>query len=1473
MKQKLSVMGKQIISQKEVVIALVLAVVLSSLALTFFIHKNPKVPPKPKNAVSVASNVVPASNGVSATTGEELNWQKSVHATEDNANIDGTVVEEIDKNQVFDGNLRLPKGWAVQYSCSPHGTAAESRVYVSSIPSGACTSNAAVTYLKLNTGTAQTLKPFSQAPLVQPLYEKALSNEPFKTLSPIIFNNKVFQVMQAVNVQDAGSTNDFTINCFDLTTYATCITGNSATFPTYLSTTIGQLGTGPKNINTALNMQSYVDVDGTYGHKGYLYMPGQTYNSYGVVCVDLVNLANCGFTSLGTSGPANSTPSNLNPVLLSGFTQSDGKLYGHANDADKTYQTVVCFDMTTQASCTGFTANTTALTPTYLIAEHYNAYLTTGSHVLDGTRLYWTVNYSATNSQATQFFPASDQRNWGTVITCFDLSTKAQCSGWPNQLGGVELFGTGGGLYLGNQRPNTLFAWRNTNGSVKGMCLIVGLGSGVDPTMMCYNVANGVALNDINGTPGHPGKMFPAQWLTVPWLSSPNITNVTDSEGAKTYFPFYSTSDLTPTSPPRRGATFCWNWTTASACASFAAPKYWHDINGGVSGDTGYSYDGSCMVGVGYGDKIWSFNAQTGESPCRVARTKYTASLSPNDFYCDNGTHVFSWGKVRLAKASIYDFDSFNVVVKGSDGATVLTQDNLKSNAEIDLSSIPYSANQQLTIEVVSTVFNTSPWAHSNLPFVNIVASADDAQYCYKTKATQHCDVHGITTSSDATIVTDDDTLTNRHDTTIPLAQAPDKLCDKDVKASLSSDKTAINTGDEVTYTMKVENLANLNEFGLGIISGAKYQVTFPSSFTYVSSSDGGVLDGNKVTWDSQTIGPKEIQNKTLTLRAPSSVSFLDDVKAGHVYAATTQTLVAVQGVVIAGDDVNQADNNTSDNNVILTSVTPDPPDDGGGPTTPPDDGGGGTTNPPDNGGGGTTTSPDNGGETTPTDTSGGGTTTTPETGEGSPELPGLIFQPDTTTTNGTTRKNTATADGTPIALTPRAIKSIIPPSFASQTETFFKGVNAAIAPIPNSVAQAIPYGVIGFLAAFAVIYGYQAIQEARTRKRIKGLTERFKRTEVMRKNYIDLTSHYLHTPITVMQSTVELLRSLNQLPQDVAVAAKERLDRLVGHSELLLTDSQALSDESAQTVSSLNEMKLRPFFLTSGFILPIIGVLLAALIANVLFVWGEKYSFNSLTFGVQTSFYLLGVVAMAVALNSFRRQRYATSIAEKEFNLEQEITASQATFITNTGNTLQTDIVELDQLAPSIVALPKGNIFANGLASLKDALAKMAYLNVLTTHQVVPTIATDTLKDLAEEVVKRAQTYADTQHVKLHVSIEPGLTALVDFDGYRQLLGSTLDNAIKFSQPGGEVSLSIARASEKTIKITVSDQGKGIPKEKIDQLFTPFARGTDTLRFNYEGFGLDLYMDKLIAEQCGGDIAIESIEGKGTTVIITLPS
>mgnify|MGYP003394111842 CR=1 FL=1 len=102
-------------------------------------------------------------------------------------------------------------------------------------------------------------------------------------------------------------------------------------------------------------------------------------------------------------------------------------------------------------------------------------------------------------------------------------------------------------------------------------------------------------------------------------------------------------------------------------------------------------------------------------------------------------------------------------------------------------------------------------------------------------------------------------------------------------------------------------------------------------------------------------------------------------------------------------------------------------------------------------------------------------------------------------------------------------------------------------------------------------------------------------------------------------------------------------------------------------------------------------------------------------------------------------------------------------------------------------------------------------------------------------------------------------------------VVDNLLDNALKYTPPGGSVTLrTFFDASH--IRVEVADTGIGIPKDQIHRIFTKFFRTTNAMLFQTSGNGLGLYVAKNIVETHGGTMTIESAEGKGTTFTFTLP-
>lgn len=104
------------------------------------------------------------------------------------------------------------------------------------------------------------------------------------------------------------------------------------------------------------------------------------------------------------------------------------------------------------------------------------------------------------------------------------------------------------------------------------------------------------------------------------------------------------------------------------------------------------------------------------------------------------------------------------------------------------------------------------------------------------------------------------------------------------------------------------------------------------------------------------------------------------------------------------------------------------------------------------------------------------------------------------------------------------------------------------------------------------------------------------------------------------------------------------------------------------------------------------------------------------------------------------------------------------------------------------------------------------------------------------------------------------------------QVLANLLGNAFKYSPRGGEVRVSVRRTATGA-EVAVSDQGIGIAPRERATLFAPFERGDAALRANVSGDGLGLYITYNLVRAHGGQIAVESEEGRGSTFTVSLPA
>lgn len=179
-------------------------------------------------------------------------------------------------------------------------------------------------------------------------------------------------------------------------------------------------------------------------------------------------------------------------------------------------------------------------------------------------------------------------------------------------------------------------------------------------------------------------------------------------------------------------------------------------------------------------------------------------------------------------------------------------------------------------------------------------------------------------------------------------------------------------------------------------------------------------------------------------------------------------------------------------------------------------------------------------------------------------------------------------------------------------------------------------------------------------------------------------------------------------------------------------------------------------------------------------------------------------------------------------------------------------------------------------IVDLSEQLAKLVDDIFFLTRADLAELRFDTtlvtLNELMAEAKESARVLA--QKKRLTVTLDaPEERLIIDGDPLRlgQLLLILVDNACRYSHPSGMIALTLARAGE-FARITVADQGIGIPEEEQGAIFERFYRGTQARWDAPEGTGLGLPLAKAIVKTHGGNITLKSASSAGTIITIELP-
>jgi two-component system cell cycle sensor histidine kinase PleC len=155
---------------------------------------------------------------------------------------------------------------------------------------------------------------------------------------------------------------------------------------------------------------------------------------------------------------------------------------------------------------------------------------------------------------------------------------------------------------------------------------------------------------------------------------------------------------------------------------------------------------------------------------------------------------------------------------------------------------------------------------------------------------------------------------------------------------------------------------------------------------------------------------------------------------------------------------------------------------------------------------------------------------------------------------------------------------------------------------------------------------------------------------------------------------------------------------------------------------------------------------------------------------------------------------------------------------------------------------------------------------------------------ELNEEALHLSHIVADCRHMLnlrakakgqvIKEAIDPSLPRLwADERAVRQVVLNVLSNAIKFTPPGGEISVKVGWTSSGGQYVSIKDTGPGIPEAEIPVVMSSFGRGSLAIKTAEQGSGLGLPIVKGLVDLHGGGFQLKSKPREGTEAIITFPT
>lgn len=405
-----------------------------------------------------------------------------------------------------------------------------------------------------------------------------------------------------------------------------------------------------------------------------------------------------------------------------------------------------------------------------------------------------------------------------------------------------------------------------------------------------------------------------------------------------------------------------------------------------------------------------------------------------------------------------------------------------------------------------------------------------------------------------------------------------------------------------------------------------------------------------------------------------------------------------------------------------------------------------------------------------------------------------------------------------------------------------------------------MPYYPIGALFVVSVFLLTQMLRESLATNGIIILFKRRKRLAEDKDQFIELSKHYIRTTLELMVSDLSSLIPAKEVAEKDAEPLLNTTRALQVNTEAVFSDRQGDSQENTDSLEAGVHVKtlLSPLlWIPSGL------TVLITITINILLTPSSTAQMLRQDLWVQAIALVIAYLTLFFTLRARHirhiKRRYTEKLAENEHSID----AARTDFIEKSATVLGTGLASIDLERQVIATAASDRPFNNGYDHLQSLLTKFNLLQKITANANGATKFD--IRGVIDNCLFRYQNQLDEKKLTITDTVEKQVITqnreLFDF-----VLGSVIDNAVKFNVVGGNLSITTtAPPHGYHLELRITSTGEGISEEKRASLFRPIY----TDREVGGELGLSLFLDKIIMDYIGGQITIDPSTEQQTTIVL----